>query len=67
MSVLVDVAETLVELILRDGLRAIGWVTLKVVTFGIYKSSYAESDIPEGAVGLLVIAAALWLGFSLSR
>jgi hypothetical protein len=45
-------------------IRSVGWLLLKVVTFGHYHSDGQSAVIVEGAVGLLSIAAVLWVVYS---
>lgn len=45
---------------IEEGVRMIGVVTLKVVTLGHYRQDDA-SRLPEGAVGLGMIAVVMWL------
>jgi hypothetical protein len=47
---------------IEEGVRIIGVVTLKVVTLGRYRADDA-SRLPEGAIGLGVIAVFMWLGY----
>ena len=50
------------EEVIEESVRMIGVVTLKVVTLGHYRQDDA-SRLPEGAIGLGVIALFMWLGY----
>lgn len=54
-----DVLESIVNVLIDDGIRVVGLAVLKVITFGRYKSAGPSSLLVEGGVGLLAIAAAL--------
>ena len=54
-----DVLEDVVRILIEDGIRAVGIVVLKIVTFGRYRSEGQSTWLVEGGVGLLVIAAIL--------
>lgn len=47
---------------IEEGVRMVGVVTLKVLTLGRYRAE-ARSRLPEGAIGLGVIALLMWLGY----
>jgi hypothetical protein len=47
---------------IEESVRMIGVAALKVVTFGRYRTDDA-SRLPEGAIGLGVIALFMWLGY----
>lgn len=56
---IVDVLEDVARFLIEDGIRAVGIVVLKIVTFGRYRSEGPSTWLLEGGVGLLVIAAIL--------
>ena len=47
---------------IEEGVRMVGVVTLKVLTLGRYRADRA-SRLPEGAIGLGVIALLMWAGY----
>lgn len=51
-----DLIETLV--------RSIGWLLLKIVTFGRYRNDRASDAVVEAAVGLVSIGAVMWLAYT---
>jgi hypothetical protein len=54
----------LIEIIVENGLQAIGWFVLKVLTFGRYTGFEPKDAMREGAVGLAIVLAA---GYGLYR
>jgi hypothetical protein len=50
---------------IEDLVRLVGWVLLKLITVGKYKSDGRSSLLFEGTVGLLVMAAAVWIVYQL--
>jgi hypothetical protein len=46
-----------------DVIRGLGWAVLKVVSLGRYTSAGSHAELFEGTIGLLVIAAAIWLSY----
>jgi hypothetical protein len=49
--------------LIEESVRAVGWATLKTITAGRYKSSAGTELLLEGGIGLLVIAAGMWLAY----
>ncbi len=45
------------------GIRFVGWLVLKALTLGRYRSDARSGLVVEGALGLLSIAALLWVAY----
>ena len=45
----------------EEVVRGIGWTMLKLVTFGRYKSEGSNAVMVEGALGLGLVAAVMWI------
>ena len=45
--------------IIEEVIRGIGWVALKLISFGRHKSDNAGARLAEGALGLGLIAAGM--------
>jgi len=54
-----DVLESIVRIAIDDGIRVVGLVVLKILTFGRYRSGGSSTLLVEGAVGLVAIAAVI--------
>ena len=52
--------DSVVEWVIQDGIRWLGVVVLKVMTFGRYRSAESRLLI-EGGTGLVFIAAVTWV------
>jgi hypothetical protein len=50
-----------VQAILEEVIRGVGWAMLKLISFGRHKSDNVGAPVVEGALGLVLIAAATWL------
>jgi hypothetical protein len=51
--------------LIGDLIRGLGYLTLKIITLGRYRSR-GHAEVAEGAIGLAVIAGAMWLGYAIS-
>jgi inner membrane protein involved in colicin E2 resistance len=51
--------------IIEDAVRGIGYVVLKAVTFGTYRSG-RDGLLAEGAIGLLVVAAVMYVTYRIA-
>ena len=47
----------------EDLIRGFGWVVLKVLTVGRYRSTGSSAELFEGTCGLLAIAAIMWSAY----
>ena len=47
--------------------RWFGYVVLRAVTLGRYTGGTSSDELPEGALGLILIALLTYVGVSLSR
>ena len=46
--------------LIESAVRFVGWLVLKIVTLGYYRSRGQRDLLVEGAVGLVAIAAVFW-------
>ena len=53
--------------IIEEIIRGVGWVALKLISFGKHKSDHVGARLVEGALGLGIIAAGMWLAYSVWR
>jgi len=49
--------ELFFEVVISNGLQAIGWAVLKVVTFGRYRGFQPEDIVLEGSLGFATVGA----------
>ncbi len=49
--------------LIEAGIRFVGWLVLKALTLGRYRSEAQSGLVVEGALGLLSIAALLWVAY----
>lgn len=51
--------------IIEELIRWVGYVALRVVTFGRYRGGGRDDRLPEGAVGLGVLVAVTYVSYAL--
>jgi hypothetical protein len=56
-----------VQEIIEGAVRAVGWAALKAISFGKHRSDSIGAPVVEGALGLAVIAAGMWLAYRIWR
>jgi hypothetical protein len=49
--------------VIEDLVRGLGWVILKILSFGRYASTGTGAELFEGTVGLLTLAGITWVGY----
>lgn len=51
--------------LIEEFIRGIGYVSLRAMTFGRYRGGGRDDRLPEGAVGLAVVAALLYVTYAI--
>lgn len=49
--------------VLEELVRGLGWIGLKVVTLGQYKSQGASARVFEGTMGLVILGGVAWAAY----